>query len=177
MLFATLIQLHSGSQCIYLCFPGVGLVLIHIIFFPSQWLLSHRVIVKIMISSERGMNHVATTIIYSENIQPSSKLKPVTQMQTHFRMNLCHYVLFFFTMILLVCLVTEMLVKTPFQYQKLLIVFDYTLFRKKTRKIIDAEFICQNKSNIIFQSTCFAKSFCNYSYTLVFGEKRERGIT
>ena len=55
---------------------------LHTIFFPSHWLLSHITIVKTMDSGERGMNPVAMTIINpwkeywpspGSNQQPSNK--------------------------------------------------------------------------------------------------------
>ena len=60
---ATLFQLYRSGQHTYPCCPGVSLKLLHTIFFPSHWLLSHMTVVNTMVSGDRGMYSVAMTII------------------------------------------------------------------------------------------------------------------
>ena len=56
-------QLHSDGRCTYPCLPGVLETVFCTIFLPSHWLLSYITNVKTMDCCERGMHHVAMTII------------------------------------------------------------------------------------------------------------------
>ena len=60
----TIFCLYHISHRTYPCFPGVSVTIFHTLFFPSHWLLSHKTIIKTVISCERGTNPVAMTNIY-----------------------------------------------------------------------------------------------------------------
>ena len=55
-LFSTLFNLYCGSHCTFSCFAKfLFSPVLHTIFFPSHWLLSHITIVETMDSGERNV--------------------------------------------------------------------------------------------------------------------------
>ena len=58
----TVFQLYRCGKCTNPCFPEFFYSVLHTIFLPGHWPLSHTNIVEATDSGERGMNPVATTI-------------------------------------------------------------------------------------------------------------------